>query len=140
MDHFPMGMVLFCCTKFIGGLVAVSFFGDYANQEVQEYVEKFNLVGWRESKNIMKGKNKMRKYTDRIRFWVTPEQRKMIEERMRKCGIINLSGYCRLMAINGYFIKLDTSDLKEVVRLMCIFRSSGKLIPLQTVSSFPPVR
>lgn len=66
----------------------------------------------------MKGKNRMREYTERIRFWVTPEQRKMIEERMRKNGFTNLSAYCRLMTINGLYIKVDTSELKEVTGLV----------------------
>ena len=62
----------------------------------------------------------MREYTDRIRIWVKPEERKLIEEKMKLAGVINMSAYIRKMAIDGYIIKLDLKDLKEVRRLMSI--------------------
>lgn len=33
----------------------------------------------------------------------------------------------------------NTNEIYETV-MECVFRSSGKLIPLETVNSFPPVR
>ena len=62
----------------------------------------------------------MREYTDRVRVWIKPEERKHIERRMKEAGIRNMSAYIRKMAIDGYVIRLDLSDLKEVSRLMGI--------------------
>ena len=62
----------------------------------------------------------MREYTDRIRIAVTPEQRKLIERKMKEAGIINMSAYIRKMAIDGLIIRVDTSDLTELSRLVRI--------------------
>ena len=62
----------------------------------------------------------MREYTDRVRVWIKPEERKLIERRMKEAGIRNMSAYIRKMAIDGYVIRLDLKDVKEVSRLMGI--------------------
>ena len=62
----------------------------------------------------------MREYTDRVRVWIKPEERKLIERRMKEAGIRNMSAYIRKMAIDGYIIRLDLKDVKEVSRLMGI--------------------
>ena len=62
----------------------------------------------------------MREYTERIRVWITKEDYDKIKERMKEAGIKNMSAYIRKMALNGYMIRLDLSDLKEVLRLMRI--------------------
>lgn len=62
----------------------------------------------------------MREYTDRIRVWVREEDREKIKQRMEEAGISNMSAYIRKMAIDGYVIKLDLSDVKEVSRLLRI--------------------
>ena len=43
----------------------------------------------------------MREYTDRVRVWIKPEERKLIERRMKEAGIRNMSAYIRKMAIDG---------------------------------------
>lgn len=48
------------------------------------------------------------------------EERKAIEERMAKIGVKNFSAYLRKMALNGYYIVLDLSDVKELLRLLRI--------------------
>ena len=62
----------------------------------------------------------MREYTDKILIAVTPEQRKLIERKMKEAGIINMSAYIRKMAIDGLIIRVDTSDLNELTRLVRI--------------------
>ena len=62
----------------------------------------------------------MKEYTDRIRVWVKPGDRELIEEKMKEAGISNMSAYIRKMAIDGYVIRLDLSDVKEVSRLLRI--------------------
>ena len=60
-----------------------------------------------------------RKYTE-IRARMTPEEKEIIEERMKAVGVTNYSGYMRKMAIDGYIINVDMSDLKEILRLLRI--------------------
>ena len=51
---------------------------------------------------------------------VSPKELKTIRERMESVGIHNLSAYMLKMAMNGFIIQLDMSDMKEVLRLMKI--------------------
>ena len=62
----------------------------------------------------------MREYTDYIRVMLRKGDREKIEERMKEAGIKNMSAYIRKMAIDGYLIKLDLSDVKEASRLLRI--------------------
>ena len=62
----------------------------------------------------------MRKLTKYIRCRVTDDEYEKIREKMMKSEIKNLSAYVRKMALDGYVIVLDLSDVKEVVRLMRI--------------------
>lgn len=53
-----------------------------------------------------------------LRFRVTPEERGMIEEKMTQFGTENMAAYLRKMAIDGYIVKLDLPELKELVSLL----------------------
>ena len=59
-------------------------------------------------------------YTDMIRFRIHDGDRELIKKRMKESGIFNMSDYIRKMAIDGYVIRLDLSDVKEVSRLLRI--------------------
>lgn len=50
-----------------------------------------------------------------IIFRTTPEERAMIDKRMEQAGINNMAAYLRKMAIDGYVIKLDLPELRELV-------------------------
>lgn len=56
----------------------------------------------------------------RIELRVTAEELRQIHERMQETGISSLTAYMIRMAIHGYVIKMDLSDLKELLRLMQI--------------------
>ena len=60
-----------------------------------------------------------------LRFRVTPEEREWIEERMAQLGTTNMAAYLRKIAIDGYVLKLDLPELKEMVSLLR--RSSNNL-------------
>ncbi len=62
----------------------------------------------------------MREYTDKILVMLRDGDRELIKRRMQEAGIRNMSAYIRKMAIDGYVIRLDLSDVKEVSRLMGI--------------------
>lgn len=55
-----------------------------------------------------------------IQIRLSAEERCAIEERMKKVGVKNMSAYIRKMALNGYYIVLDLSDVKEVLHLLRI--------------------
>lgn len=62
----------------------------------------------------------MSKREKQIIFLVNAEEEKIIRQKMKKAGIERLGVYLRKMAIEGYILKLDLSDLKEAVRLLRI--------------------
>ena len=51
---------------------------------------------------------------------MTAEELRQIHERMQETGISSLTAYMIRMAIHGYVIKMDLSDLKKLLRLMQI--------------------
>lgn len=53
-----------------------------------------------------------------VRFRVTPEELAMIREKMAQYGTENLSAYLRKIAIDGYVIKLELPELKEMISLL----------------------
>ena len=55
---------------------------------------------------------------ERIFIKVTPEEKARIRQRMEDMGVVNMSAFMRKMAIDGYCVKLDLSDVKEMVRLL----------------------
>lgn len=56
----------------------------------------------------------------RIELRVTAEELRQIHEHMQETGISSLTAYMIRMAIHGYVLKMDLSDLKELLRLMQI--------------------
>ena len=60
-----------------------------------------------------------------ILFRVSPEEKEQIDRRMADLGIVNMAGYLRKMALDGYIVNLDIPELRELVSLMR--RSSNNL-------------
>ena len=53
-----------------------------------------------------------------VRFRVTQEELDMIHEKMAQYGTTNLSAFLRKMAIDGYVVKLELPELKELVSML----------------------
>ena len=51
-------------------------------------------------------------------FWVSEQEKEMIDAKMEQLGTGNLSAYLRKMAVDGYVVKLDLPELKELVSLL----------------------
>lgn len=51
-------------------------------------------------------------------FRVTPEEQELIRKRMKQTGIANLRAYLLKMAVDGYVINLDLSEVSECTRLL----------------------
>lgn len=48
-----------------------------------------------------------------IKFWVTEEERKLIEQKMAQLPTQRIGAYLRKMSIDGYIINTDLSAFKE---------------------------
>ena len=59
-----------------------------------------------------------RKRDVQLKFRVTPQEREMIETKMAQFGTTNMAAYLRKMAIDGYVVKLDLPELRELVSLL----------------------
>ena len=58
------------------------------------------------------------KRTVHFHFLATEAEAAQIRERMTGIGMTNLGAYFRKMAIDGMFVQLDLSDVKELVSLL----------------------
>ena len=52
-----------------------------------------------------------------LHVMVTPEEQALIADRMAEAGISNMGAYMRKMALNGYVLHVDLSDIRELVAL-----------------------
>ena len=59
-----------------------------------------------------------RKRNIQVIFWVSEKERDLIEEKMAQLGTENMSAYLRKIAIDGYIVKLDLPELREMVSLL----------------------
>ena len=55
-----------------------------------------------------------RKRNIQIKFRVTEEERTLIEEKMKQVPTSNMEAYLRKMAIDGYIIQVDHSDIRKM--------------------------
>ena len=51
-----------------------------------------------------------------VRF--SPEEMRLVQEKMRQLGTSNFSAFMRKMAIDGYVVRLELPELKELVSLL----------------------
>lgn len=66
-----------------------------------------------------------RKREMQLNFRVSPEELALIEQKMAQLGTKNREAYLRKMALDGYVVRLELPELKELVSLMR--RSSNNL-------------
>ena len=59
-----------------------------------------------------------RKREVQLNFRVSPQELSTIEEKMAQFGTKNREAYLRKMALDGYIVKLELPELKELVSLM----------------------
>ena len=72
-----------------------------------------------------------RKRDIQLKFRVTPQEREMIETKMAQFGTTNMAAYLRKMAIDGYVVKLDLPELRELVSPASVFQQ-------QPQPAYPP--
>ena len=54
-----------------------------------------------------------RKREIQVKFWVTPEEKKMIRKKMILSKTANMGAYLRKMAIDGIIVNTDTTYLEK---------------------------
>ena len=59
-----------------------------------------------------------RKRAVQLNFRVSPEELALIEQKMAQLGTTNREAYLRKMALDGYVVRLELPELKELVSLM----------------------
>ena len=59
-----------------------------------------------------------RKRNIQMKFWVTEEEKQLIDEKMSQLPTKRYGAYLRKMAIDGYIIYVDTRDIKEMNKLL----------------------
>ena len=55
-----------------------------------------------------------RKRNIQMKFYVTEEEKQLIEQKMQQLPTQRYGAYLRKMAIDGYIINMDTTDIKAV--------------------------
>ena len=55
-----------------------------------------------------------RKRNIQMKFWVTEEEKRLIDEKIAQLPTKRYEAYLRKMAIDGYIIQVDTTDIKEI--------------------------
>ncbi len=48
------------------------------------------------------------------KLWLTPQEEKLIEHKMKQLGTKNFGAYARKMLIDGYVIKVDYTEQKKL--------------------------
>ena len=59
-----------------------------------------------------------RKRDIQLHFMVNEKEKELITNRMDEFGISNMGAFLRKMAIDGYVIHLDLSDVRELISLL----------------------
>lgn len=59
-----------------------------------------------------------RKRNIQMKFWVTEEEKNLIDQKMKLLPTRRYGKYLRKMAIDGYIIYMDTTDIKEMNQIL----------------------
>ena len=57
-----------------------------------------------------------RKRSKQLKIWISQEEQDMIRQKMAEFGTENLGAFVRKMVIDGYILKLDLPELREISR------------------------
>ena len=69
-----------------------------------------------------------RKRNIQMKFWITEEEKRLIDEKMKQLPIRTYGAYLRKMAINGYILVVNRSDTKAYIReLQAVSRNINQI-------------
>lgn len=76
-----------------------------------------------------------------MKFYVTEEEKRLIDEKMKQLPIKQYGAYFRKMAIDGYILVVDRSDTKAYIREVVVAHNGISRISLHSenchISSLP---
>jgi len=72
-----------------------------------------------------------REKTTGIYVKLSPKERELFYDRMKRCKINNMSAYIRKMCIDGYIVNLDVSVFDEIGKLLRITANNVNQIAKQ---------
>ena len=70
-----------------------------------------------------------------VKFWVSEEEYELLQKKMEAAGGVNQGAYIRKMILDGYIVKLDIPELKEIIRLLSITSNNVNQIARQLHST-----
>ena len=69
-----------------------------------------------------------RKRNMQLKFWVSEEERRLIDEKIKQLPVKNCGAYLRKMAIDGYILEIDRTDTKAYIsELQAISRNINQI-------------
>ncbi len=69
-----------------------------------------------------------RKRNIQLKFWVSEEERRLIDEKVKQLPVKNCGAYLRKMAIDGYILVVDRTDTKAYIsELQAISRNINQI-------------
>lgn len=71
-----------------------------------------------------------RKWDKQLKIWVSQEELGTIPQKMAEFGTPNMSAFVRKMVIDGYIVKLDIPELKEIIQLLGPIGNNVNQMPL----------
>lgn len=77
-----------------------------------------NPSRWQKRRGDRSDERPKRKRDVQLNFRVSPHELELIESKMAQMGTVNREAYLRKMAIDGYVVKLDLPEIKELLSLM----------------------
>ena len=72
-----------------------------------------------------------RKRNIQMKFYVTEDEKRLIDEKMSQLPTRRYGAYLRKMAIDGYVINLDLSEVRELTRLLRICSNNLNQVAIQ---------
>ena len=81
-----------------------------------------------------------RKRNIQVKFYVTAEEKELMEQKMAQLQTKRIGAYLRKMAIDGYIIQVDTRDIKEMNKLLSAIGGTSIRLPSGSTPEAPPIR
>ena len=81
-----------------------------------------------------------RKRNIQVKFYVTAEEKELMERKMAQLQTKRIGAYLRKMAIDGYIIYVDTRDIKEMNKLLSALAGTSIRSPSGSTPEALPIR
>lgn len=84
---------------------------------------------------------KNRRRDIQVKFYVDDEELALINERFKAANVSNRGAYLRKMAIDGFVVNIDTSDIKKLIKeFNAIGRNINQAVTMMNSSGYANYR